>query len=843
MTDKIDGLPINVSESSFSSSLSETNEEKIIQDTLQKLEEEEISSGIDEDEFDAKLFGIKKSTSSFQKESIKIYHQDSQLNLTPITSKKTISLLKIEKEIGNENEQEKEKEKEKGWKKEKEKKKELQTRLIKKKENENEHENESEKETSNKEIPNQKNAFSGKKDLLTPNQEKVFSLNKNKPPIPNRNNSRAKRRIRSTPISKKDEELIKNIIRNYLKTEEEKEGQGQGQEQKKEKEKENKKEYTQEKASDQKEVNFYQNSNQDLICEPLRIKYLVNENNVFFSKEVIYYYEMASKLNHTRVTGTLVLTNYKLFFFPSKWELFRSVNILSNPIIPLGNIARISKFNNQSFGNGDYTTGITIHCKNFQVVHFYYQNKKSRKEMLEMLFKNTFPLSVQLTFAYKHKKNHQIVDKGWLVYQPRLEFQRQGLPNENWKLSKLNAKYSLCSTYPQFLVFPKSMSNNDISVVSKYRSKGRLQILTWIHPKNGASITRSSQPKVGITQKACEEDQKMMKSILQASPNSKKLYIMDCRPKKNAMANRAKGAGYETIVDYPNCSITFLGIDNIHVMRESLNKIKNLCRQSATSGKKWLSALENTGWFSHIQKILYSSVKISKLINEESQSILVHCSDGWDRTAQICSFVQIFLDPYFRTIEGFEVLIEKEWLSFGHKFHQRIGQANSDYGNSQRSPVFLQWVDCVFQCINQFPTVFEFNEQFLIFILEHLFSLRFGTFLFNNDKERKTKQLSTRTYSLWTYINQNKKRFVNPFYQKKSIPIYPEYNIRGLLFWDNYYMKYLIPDELEKRKKFQKIDFSLEIKLQKLKKLSKEEIKLKNKLKKLETKLNQLKKN
>ena len=32
-------------------------------------------------------------------------------------------------------------------------------------------------------------------------------------------------------------------------------------------------------------------------------------------------------------------------------------------------------------------------------------------------------------------------------------------------------------------------------------------------------------------------------------------------------------------------------------------------------------------------------------------SVLVHCSDGWDRTAQLVSLAQLMLEPYFRTIE------------------------------------------------------------------------------------------------------------------------------------------------------------------------------------------------
>ena len=35
--------------------------------------------------------------------------------------------------------------------------------------------------------------------------------------------------------------------------------------------------------------------------------------------------------------------------------------------------------------------------------------------------------------------------------------------------------------------------------------------------------------------------------------------------------------------------------------------------------------------------------------------MMVHCSDGWDRTAQTCGLSALMLDPYYRTIQGYEV--------------------------------------------------------------------------------------------------------------------------------------------------------------------------------------------
>ena len=52
-----------------------------------------------------------------------------------------------------------------------------------------------------------------------------------------------------------------------------------------------------------------------------------------------------------------------------------------------------------------------------------------------------------------------------------------------------------------------------------------------------ASITRCSQPLVGTMTKRSKEDEQYIQEILKANSKSNKLYIMDARPKMNAIAN------------------------------------------------------------------------------------------------------------------------------------------------------------------------------------------------------------------------------------------------------------------------------------------------------------------
>lgn len=65
----------------------------------------------------------------------------------------------------------------------------------------------------------------------------------------------------------------------------------------------------------------------------------------------------------------------------------------------------------------------------------------------------------------------------------------------------------------------------------------------------------------------------------------------------------------------------------------------------------WYSLLEGTRWLQHMAGLLRAAVTVVSAVDQEGRPVLVHCSDGWDRTPQIVALAEVLLDPYYRTVE------------------------------------------------------------------------------------------------------------------------------------------------------------------------------------------------
>ncbi|EPQ25757.1 uncharacterized protein PFL1_06624 [Pseudozyma flocculosa PF-1] len=658
--------------------------------------------------------------------------------------------------------------------------------------------------------------------------------------------------------------------------------------------------------------------------------------------------------------GHLILTSHHLTFHPAPTVSTAAPPPPPTPPpahpIPHALIARATRLPslrplspNGSPGSRIYP--IAFHTKDFDACALGFATEAAQADVFESVRHCAVLVDASQLFAFYYQPRPPpsppqppakapLAAQGWSIYDAKREFARQGLGSRTkaWRLTDINAQYDFCPSYPALMAVPSRISDATLGYASKYRSKARIPALSYLHWANHGSITRSSQPMVGLKNARSIQDEKLIEAIFTshhfADPDSMAAkaaaeatanagasggvstlavygatstnLIVDARPTTNAMANVARGAGTENMEYYKGCKKTYLGIDNIHVMRDSLNRLTDALRESeppatfglpveaATSGEGGSEAaaaaatsaasplpidphaLRRSSWLKHISALLEGTMTIARNVHINSSHVLVHCSDGWDRTSQLAALAELCLDPYYRTFDGFAVLVEKDWLSFGHRFAERGGYKSNDKffvtssrpasalddderpasdggsdtegdraagGNGagagatttagagagqggggggggggfdgqaaanafwgftkqltanfsaatssssaqqsgphrgshikETSPVFHQFLDCIWQIMRQCPKRFEFGQDFLVEVLRASQECQYGTFLMDCERERLAPRddegralppLPSRTVSAWDHLlsESSRQRFRNPQYE------------------------------------------------------------------------------
>ncbi|XP_078535618.1 phosphatidylinositol-3,5-bisphosphate 3-phosphatase MTMR4 isoform X2 [Lissotriton helveticus] len=506
---------------------------------------------------------------------------------------------------------------------------------------------------------------------------------------------------------------------------------------------------------------------------------------------------------------------------------------------------------------------LQIICKDSKVVRCHFSTFKQCQEWLKRLSRTTTnPAKPEDLFAFAYHAwcmgvcadeedphNHLCQPGDHVKFRFHMEVTRMGFDLQNaWRVSEINNQYKLCASYPQKLLVPVWITDKELENVASFRSWKRIPVVVYRHQKNGAVIARCSQPEISWWGWRNADDEYLVTSIAKAcalNPGGKynsgsiskavsevngikngsegtdavdtdfdssltagaslenggapqKLLILDARSYTAAVANRAKGGGCECEEYYPNCEVVFMGMANIHSIRNSFQYLRAVCNQMPDPGN-WLSALESTKWLQHLSIMLKAATLVSNAVDREGRPVLVHCSDGWDRTPQIVSLAKLLVDPYYRTLEGFQVLVETDWLDYGHKFGDRCGHQDNVEDHNEQCPVFLQWLDCVHQLLLQFPCLFEFNQAFLVKLVQHTYSCLYGTFLANNSCEREIRNIYKRTCSVWSLLRTGNKKFHNLLYLPgNEMVLHPVCHVRALQLWTAVYMPTSSPCSLSK---------------------------------------------
>uniref|UniRef100_A0A8C1WUG4 Myotubularin-related protein 12 n=1 Tax=Cyprinus carpio TaxID=7962 RepID=A0A8C1WUG4_CYPCA len=225
-------------------------------------------------------------------------------------------------------------------------------------------------------------------------------------------------------------------------------------------------------------------------------------------------------------------------------------------------------------------------------------------------------------------------------------------------------------------------------------------------------------------------------------------------------------------------------LPNIQDIQQSYNKFKQffLIENSTDfwlSDVKWFSSLESSGWLDIIRQCLQKAVEVVECLEKDNTNVLITEEEGTDLCCVISSLAQIMLDPYYRTLMGFQSLVQKEWVAGCHAFLDRcnhLHQKDKEY----HSPVFLLFLECVWQLVHQHSPAFQFSETYLTVLSDSVHVPVFSTFLFNSSHHRESVMkaesplaqsgpLSCPTVWDWSVQFDSKAQnfFFNPLYLEK----------------------------------------------------------------------------
>lgn len=418
---------------------------------------------------------------------------------------------------------------------------------------------------------------------------------------------------------------------------------------------------------------------------------------------------------------------------------------------------------------------LEICCKDFRVVRFglKFTPKEDKIKMVNAMAHYKTPGSIFLLFAVPYSIAQNLQEdnsEGGLNTIPTFrtasdwlnELQRLNV-DDTWRVANVNWKFQTCPSLSELFVVLESLSDSDVTRMALHYVESRLPTWCWSHPITGVPILCSAAGRPDSIFLEKEESSFFRAlSLINSTMKQKEVKVID---------------------------LTKM-CPSIHELQQSFLKIKELCVMETSKefwsiDSTWLTSLEASKWLHYIRLSLAAAVDVVKSIAVDQCPAVIKETGGRDFVLVVGSLAQLMLDSYYRTIRGFQTLLQKMWVVGGHQFlqrcyHIRCPVEEGEKENNGESPVFLHFIDCVYQLTQQFPSEFEFSETYLHALLDSLHACMFDTFLFDCEKQRdklcKSELHGKAMASLWEFIaegladSRNSEPYLNPLFEfRKSL--------------------------------------------------------------------------
>ncbi|XP_011836204.1 PREDICTED: myotubularin-related protein 12 [Mandrillus leucophaeus] len=397
-----------------------------------------------------------------------------------------------------------------------------------------------------------------------------------------------------------------------------------------------------------------------------------------------------------------------------------------------------------------YPEKLIIHCKDLRVFQFclrYTKEEEVKRIVSGIIHHTQAPKLLKRLFLFSYAtaaqnntvtdpKNHTIMFdtlKDWCWELERTK------GNMKYKAVSVNEGYKVCERLPAYFVVPTPLPEEN---VQRFQGHG-IPIWCWSCHNGSALLKMSALPKEqddGILQ--------IQKSFLDG------VYKTIHRPPYEIVKTEDLSSNFLSLQEiqtaYSKFKQLFLigfpplppycGSDNTATLLFSPSSAYQLPSDNSTefwdTDIKWFSLLESSSWLDIIRRCLKKAIEITECMEAQNMNVLLLEENASDLCCLISSLVQLMMDPHCRTRIGFQSLIQKEWVMGGHCFLDRCNHLRQN--DKEEVPVFLLFLDCVWQLVHQHPPAFEFTETYLTVLSDSLYIPIFSTFFFNSPHQKDT---------------------------------------------------------------------------------------------------------